>query len=231
MVKLLCIETSGPFCSICLVGDQGEIIAEKIATERNGHSALIHVYINELLAENQVKTDELSAVAYSSGPGSYTGLRIGLSTAKGLALAIDKSLIEVSTTQSIAYAMTKKMRKAAGIYISMIDAGRMEVYFQSFDNELNSVGELDSADLDPSFFKKWEADKPIFIGGNGATKAQPIIGKLEQNVSLVTGCEVRASHMASIALNLYRTGTYANLAYVVPSYLKVYKPKKTKERF
>ncbi len=230
MTVLLCIETSGPYCSVCLANENGDVLAEKTASEVNKHSSLLHLFIKSVVNETGLKQSDLSAIAYSSGPGSYTGLRIGLSTAKGLAVALEIPLIEVSTLESIASSMIETMKAAPGIYIPMIDAGRMEVYQQCFTNEMSAICQIEATDLTPNFFLNWDRDKVIYLGGNGAQKTFSMSQNLDRKVSLVADSTVRADKLVGLALMKLKCNTFENVAYVVPNYLKEYKPKKRKER-
>lgn len=193
------------------------------------HSSHLHVYISRIFNRPNFNKKSLRAIAYSSGPGSYTGLRIGLSTAKGLAIALGIPLIEVSTLKSMAWAMLQKAKSLDGLYVPAIDAGRMEVYYAVYNSELQEISGPATAEIDSSFFTKLSSKGSAFIAGDGAQKSIPIIGDKHMSVELLTGVSRHAKLLTNLAWSLNEGNVYANLAYSVPDYLKHYEPKKKRE--
>jgi tRNA threonylcarbamoyladenosine biosynthesis protein TsaB len=144
MALILSIETATPVCSICL-SDGDKILGIRETSDHNSHSRVVAVFIEELLRETGISKHSLDAVAVSKGPGSYTGLRIGVSTAKGLCYALDKPLISIGTPEAMAHGMKLHPRvEKSGlpvIYVPMIDARRMEVFTALFDENLRLLKE------------------------------------------------------------------------------------------
>ncbi|MBT8319527.1 MAG: tRNA (adenosine(37)-N6)-threonylcarbamoyltransferase complex dimerization subunit type 1 TsaB, partial [Gramella sp.] len=135
MALILCLETATTNCSVGIAKD-GRLIALKEDNSKNySHAEKLHVFINEVLSDAGVIAKDLDAIAVSKGPGSYTGLRIGVSSAKGLCYSLDIPLISVPTLDLLAY----KFKGEEGIFISMLDARRMEVYSAVYDSEINQL--------------------------------------------------------------------------------------------
>ncbi|WP_299287305.1 tRNA (adenosine(37)-N6)-threonylcarbamoyltransferase complex dimerization subunit type 1 TsaB, partial [uncultured Mucilaginibacter sp.] len=138
MSLILQIETSTTSCSVALAKD-GTVLSAKTINQRNIHAEVITVFIGEIFAANGLTFEEMDAVAVSSGPGSYTGLRIGVSTAKGLCFSLDKPLIAIETLQAMASGYLSRIKEVSGEFLwgPMSDARRMEVYTALFDQQLN----------------------------------------------------------------------------------------------
>jgi len=227
---LLCIETSGPICSVCLSEEGGKVIAERSAEAKNLHSSVLHVYILDMFRSAEIQMNLLSAVAYSSGPGSYTGLRIGLSAAKGIAVALDIPLIEVSTLKSLAMAMRNEKRAKNGQIVAMIDAGRLEAYCQTFNSDMSPQNEAEAVILNLGYFNELRKDETVYIGGSGAEKCRTIIEENSLGINILADIRPNAKYLAVLAWPKFRENTYANVAYAVPNYLKSYKPQKKRRK-
>ena len=132
MAVILNIETSSTYCSIC-VAENGVTMAEMTDTSENKHASLLTILVKQTLSQAHLILNDLSAIAISSGPGSYTGLRIGSSVAKGLCYGLDIPLIAVPTLQGLAYTMAEKIPDQEGLYLPMIDARRNDVYLGVYD--------------------------------------------------------------------------------------------------
>ena len=136
--KILCIETATTLCSVSVCDENGIICLQEL---NNGftHAENLHVFISELLRENKIELSELVAIAVGEGPGSYTGLRIGVSAAKGLAYVLGIQLIAISTLEIMTSLVAEKTSNSPGIYCAMLDARRMEVYLACYDENLNEI--------------------------------------------------------------------------------------------
>lgn len=229
MAVILNIETSTSVCSVALTAE-GMILTHYEDFEGRNHAALLSGYIKSCLDFLSDKELKLDAVAVSIGPGSYTGLRIGLSEAKGLAYALDIPLIGVSTLKLMA---TRVMFSTLDIdpdtiFVPMIDARRMEVYTAAYDFALNELLSSQPLILDQNSYADLIATgRPILLFGNGSAKAASVIDA--PNVRIVEDVDPLAVDMIALAERSYATRDFLDLAYSVPVYLKdfmVTKPKK-----
>src|SRR5690606_12369729 len=169
-MHILNIETSTKNCSVSIALNGKTIALKEVAEESFSHSEKLHLFIDNLLHENQVAYKDLCAVALSSGPGSYTGLRIGTSTAKGLCFALDIPLISVDTLLVLAKQVNQK-----ALIIPMIDARRMEVYTAIFDANHQRTTPTQALVIDENSFAEI-SDEAIFIG-DGAVKCKEILNR------------------------------------------------------
>ena len=229
MAVILNIETSTSVCSVALTAE-GMILTHHEDFEGRNHAALLSDYIKsclDFLADKELKLD---AVAVSIGPGSYTGLRIGLSEAKGLAYGLDIPLIGISTLKLMA---TRVMFSTLDIdpetiFVPMIDARRMEVYTAAYDFALNELMAPQPLILDgDSYADIISTGRPVLLFGNGSAKASTVIDA--PNVKIVDGVDPLAVDMIALAERAWANKDFLDLAYSVPVYLKdfmVTKPKK-----
>ena len=229
MAVILNIETSTTVCSVALTAE-GMILTHYEDFEGRNHAALLSGYVKsclDFLAEKELKLD---AVAVSIGPGSYTGLRIGLSEAKGLAYALDIPLIAVSTLELMA---TRVMFSTLDIdpetiFVPMIDARRMEVYTAAYDFALAELMSPQPLILDENSYADLIATgRPLLLFGNGSAKAAEVVGA--SNVTIVDGVDPLAVDMVALAERSFSERNFVDLAYSVPVYLKDFiatKPKK-----
>lgn len=214
MALILNIETSTKNCSVSL-SDEGNIIALKELNDGNySHAEKLHVFIDAVLKEAHKTVNDLNAIAVSNGPGSYTGLRIGVSSAKGLCFALDIPLISVSTLQSLAL----QVEVENGFVIPMLDARRMEVYSAVFDAENNQVREIKAEILTEDSFDDYLKEKPTYFIGDGVTKTSEIIA--HQNAVFIEGKLPSAKEMSKYAYIKYRNNDFEDVAYFEPFYLK-----------
>jgi tRNA threonylcarbamoyladenosine biosynthesis protein TsaB len=209
---ILCIETATEVCSVA-ISDSGKCIAEKTLVEQKAHGTQLTVMINAILAENHFTIKDLSAVAYSSGPGSYTGLRIGLSVTKGICYGAEIPLIEVSTLLSIASDVNENI-----IRFPMIDARRMEVYAAIVDPNGKFIEPPFACLVEEYDWTNLLKDQKICFVGNGVEKSKPILSQFP-NAFFHPG-SMSAATLCSIANQKFTNGELANLAYHVPFYLK-----------
>jgi len=224
MALILCLETTTTNCSVALAKD-GELISFKEDMGLNySHAERLHAYIEEVLLKAGVERTQLEAVAVSKGPGSYTGLRIGVSSAKGLCFALNIPLISTNTLKALAL---QAQGEAIQNIIPVLDARRMEVYSAIYSSELDELRETQAQIVDEDSFPSALAEgKTVFIG-NGAEKLQPII--THKNAVFQTEALPSAREMAVLADAKYKIGDTEDVAYFEPFYLKdflVNKPKK-----
>ena len=218
LALILNIETSTNICSVAL-SKNGELISFMESSEDKSHASSITVFVEEVFKNVSFKLQEIDAVAVSKGPGSYTGLRIGVSTAKGIAYALDKKLISVSTLQALALGQSASFGKNENtLFCPMIDARRMEVYTAFYDKE-NVLKKEISAEIikEESFLEYFENNKLIFFG-NGANKCKTILK--HENAVFVDNISTSATKMIKIAEQKFQDGKFENLAYFEPFYLK-----------
>ena len=221
MALILCLETATQVCSVALCRD-GEVIALRESIEHNSHSALITTFVDEVIKEAGYLLQDLDAVAVSKGPGSYTGLRIGVSTAKGLCYSLDKPLLAIETLegaaiyQSIQNPICKDEEKL--ILAPMIDARRMEVYTALFDHKGNRLTNTSAEIITSTYFENYP-DHQIILFGDGAPKFSelfhdnPLITILKDNL-------FSAAYLAPIAEERFKNKQFENLAYFEPFYFK-----------
>ncbi|MDE5774079.1 MAG: tRNA (adenosine(37)-N6)-threonylcarbamoyltransferase complex dimerization subunit type 1 TsaB [Muribaculaceae bacterium] len=221
MARILNIETSSKICSVAVTSDG--MIEYHIESEGEmEHAKLLGVYVDKALEEMTRREVELDAVAISSGPGSYTGLRIGMSLAKGLCFAKDIPLITVPTLEILATKAMFGIRDPQGdeLLIPLIDARRMEVYCAVYDFALNTIQVPEAKILDENSFKNLMDDNKCIFIGDGVTKAKELIK--HKNAIFATNIMPIAIDMTALSERAYRNGNFADIAYVTPNYLKDY---------
>ena len=221
MITILNIETSTTTCSAS-ISINGELIDEKIIlSDKYVHGEQLHVLIKGLLKKNDISFKNLDGVGIASGPGSFTGLRIGVSTAKGIAFAINKPLISVNTVEVMMenYEMTNK--ESNSIYFPMIDARRDEVYTAGYNTKKEIVYPLDAKIIDQSFLDSLSQFEHIHFIGRGAEK---FMGKTLKD-PLINPEELNFSRgMTKKTYTKFKSRDFEDVAYFVPLYLKDFKP-------
>ncbi|OIQ40960.1 MAG: tRNA (adenosine(37)-N6)-threonylcarbamoyltransferase complex dimerization subunit type 1 TsaB [Bacteroidetes bacterium MedPE-SWsnd-G1] len=214
MALILNIETSTKNCSVSL-SENGEVIAIKELNDGNySHAEKLHVFIQEVLDVTNKSFSDLEAVAVSKGPGSYTGLRIGVSAAKGLCFALDIPLISVNTLQSLAM----QVQTENGYIIPMLDARRMEVYSAIFDVNFKAIREVQAQVLDEFSFQSYLIEKPVYFIGDGVAKTKELIKN--SNAHFIQDKLPSSREMASISNAKYLENQFEDVAYFEPYYLK-----------
>ena len=218
MSKILNIETSTTVCSVSL-SENGICKCVRENFNGNNHSELIGVFTQEVLAEAGVEPKDLDAVALSIGPGSYTGLRIGTSFAKGLCYGSDLKLITIPTLKIIAQnAKEKYSIEEDALICPMIDARRMEVYCCFYDTALNEVRETQPEIIDENSFAEILQSKKVYFCGNGAAKCKQHI--TDENAIFLDEVYPLATSMIALAEEAYSKNDFADVAYFEPFYLK-----------
>src|ERR1700754_3350165 len=211
---ILQIETATTVCSVALA-NQGKILAVKQLNERNVHAEVITLFIQDVLNEAGVKYEEVQAIAVSCGPGSYTGLRIGVSTAKGLCYALDKPLIAVETLVAMAQGvmgMDKYTAETDLVLCPMIDARRMEVYTAFFNMQGERLKETAAAIVDENSFSEILDKNEVLFFGDGAEKCFNVL-KGNPNAKYLPGFENSAAHLTQLAQQKFTSSQFEDVAY------------------
>lgn len=222
MSLILCIETGTDICSVGIARD-GELMSLRESDQGRDHAKQVAVFVDELLRETGVKPDELDAVAVGMGPGSYTGLRIGVSFAKGLCYGLNIPLLAVGSLEALTDVAIKDYE--AGIIqvegwdeaflCPMVDARRMEVYTQIFNSRCESQSEVSAEIITEESFSQWRAKGKLVIFGNGAAKCQEMLPD-----AIYIDVAPSARGLTRIAHQLFEAGKTVNIAYFEPFYLK-----------
>jgi tRNA threonylcarbamoyladenosine biosynthesis protein TsaB len=213
---ILNIETSTTLCAVSLAKD-GVVIESKEVNEGYAHAENLHVFIEEVLAKAKQTTKDMHAVAVGSGPGSYTGLRIGVSAAKGLAYALQIPLIAVNTLQTMAAAAILE-NKSDSLFCPLLDARRMEVYTVIFDKDLRVVKET-TAQILPEALSFFETGRPICFFGEGMSKCKEILKQIPSS-SFIENIVPSSAALAQLSYQKYLKGQFEDVAYFEPFYLK-----------
>ena len=214
MSIILNIETATKNCSVS-IADKGKILAIKELNNGNySHAEVLHPFIVDVLREANITSDYIDAVAVSKGPGSYTGLRIGVSAAKGLCFAFDKPLISIDTLTSLSHSITIDN----GFIVPMIDARRMEVYAAVFNEKNELIREIKADIIDESSFSEYLKISKVYFLGDGAQKCKETI--LHENAVFMDDKFPSAKEMAQLSYDKYKISDIENVAYFEPFYLK-----------
>jgi len=217
MPLILNIETATQHCSVALARN-GNIVAIRESDEKNIHAAMVTVFSDEVCSEAGIKMSELDAVAVSMGPGSYTGLRIGVSAAKGFSYALNIPLIAIPTLQSMALTASLLERKDDILYCPMIDARRMEVYTALYDAENKEIKKTEALIIDEKSFDVELKSSSILYFGDGAEKCREVLDL--KGMIFLDGIKPTSSSMAVISNEKFNSGSFEDLAYFEPYYLK-----------
>ncbi len=211
---ILNIETATTNCSVS-VSKEGKTIALK-EDSRNGysHAEKLHVFIDEVLAEANISKTDLNAIAVSKGPGSYTGLRIGVSAAKGLSFALDLPLISIPTLDALA----NQVSCEEGVIIAMLDARRMEVYSAIYNTNHEQIRETQAQILDETSFDNHLNEGKVYFIGDGVEKTKELIN--HPNAIFIENKLPSAKEMSALANNKYKISDTEDVAYFEPYYLK-----------
>ncbi len=218
---ILCLETATPVCSVAL-NDGCCTIALRETEGQNAHSEKITNFIREVMETAKIDYKQLDAVAVSQGPGSYTGLRIGVSTAKGICYAADLPLMAIDTLEAMAYGMKAKLGSQIcenDLLIPMIDARRMEVYAAVFDANLQRINDTAALVIDENTFVDLQKYHRLWLFGDGAPKLKQVFEN-QPNVNIVDGFKPSAAYMLNLADKALREHNFVDVAYFEPFYLK-----------
>lgn len=219
MALILHIDTATATGSVSL-SQNGKALETLQNNEQRDHAATITLFVQQLLRNHGLRHEQLDAVAVSAGPGSYTGLRVGVATAKGLCYTWQKPLLAVSTLQMMAAGM-QQMRPAEEVYyVPMIDARRMEVFTAAYNTRLEAVMEPQAMILQPGLFAGLMTEKNTLFFGDGAPKWQGLLG--EHTNSEFPSYQISAEHMIPLAEKAFADKDFKDVAYFSPYYLKAF---------
>lgn len=214
MSYILNIETATKNCSVAIAKNGKLVACREIAEENFSHAEKLHVFIEELMLEAQIQLQDLKAVAVSKGPGSYTGLRIGVSAAKGLCYALDLPLISVDTLAILAQRITID----SGFIVPMIDARRMEVFTQTFSTDRQAIDKAHALIVEEQSFSSLGSG-PFYLIGDGAMKCATILSG-SQFVYAPEIIYPSAKEMVELSFQKYKKNDIEDVAYFEPFYLK-----------
>lgn len=213
MAIILNIDTAVETASVCL-SDDAEVIRQAINENQKDHAAWLHTAIGNLINDAQLQLNDINAVAISIGPGSYTGLRIGLAAAKGFCYALNIPLIAINTLEMMANAVIKEQ----GEFICpLIDARRMEVFTATYNKSLQEITKPFALIVDKNSFADLLSSGKVIFCGNGSKKLQTILHHDNAFYSNIAATATDLAHLASIC---FRDNKFADLAYTEPYYLK-----------
>jgi tRNA threonylcarbamoyladenosine biosynthesis protein TsaB len=219
---ILCLETATNLCSVALCDSNGVVVLKESAVDRS-HASLLTVFISNILKEAGIKAGNLEAVAVSKGPGSYTGLRIGVSAAKGIAYAASIPLIGTGTTISMFHgfkpiAETKYGVSPSDLFSPALDARRMEVYYSVLDLSGKEVKGISAEIIDNDTFSRFPSSSRIFLFGDGASKCREVLKS--ENIIIDDDFRISASFMQKPAYEALAEKRFEDVAYFEPFYLK-----------
>lgn len=217
MAYLLHIESSSTVCSVA-ISEDNQLIALKELNNGYTHAENMHVFIQDLLSETKLKPAQLSAVSVSEGPGSYTGLRIGFSAAKGLAFSLNIPLITINTLKALTI-QAKDQMMTDTLFVPMIDARRMEVYCAVYDQHLKEIISPNALILNEESIIKFSLQKPICFLGDGMPKAKDLLQSIP-NSYFIENILPSANALISLAYKKFQAKDFADTAYSEPFYLK-----------
>lgn len=216
MAIILSIETSTPVCSVALHSD-GRLLTALEVHQEYSHASKLGILVDEVTKLSDTPLTRVDAVALSSGPGSFTGLRIGTSLSKGLCYALGIPLIAVPTLQAMA-AVVRQFYPGDALFCPMIDARRMEVYCQIYDRDLSEVEPVQAKVIDSGSFKSLLDERPIVFFGSGASKCKSVM--LHENARFLENINPLASHLGDLAYAKFQQEEFEDVTEFVPLYLK-----------
>ena len=218
MSRILCVDTSSFICSVSVFENLSLISSNSTEVEKS-HSKLIIQLIDQSLKDANIKINEVDAFAVSMGPGSYTGLRIGVSTIKGLCYSLEKPLISINTLEILSKSALNHINNYNDFFICpMIDARRMEVFTKMLDNDFNEVEKDKALILDDKSFNDIDGGKLIYFFGDGSNKFQKITNN--KNFHFIDNIISSSKHMGELANIKYENKQFENLTTFEPFYIK-----------
>lgn len=221
MAIILNIETSTSVCSVA-IAKEGKVLAYRVSPGERSHATLLTPYIEEVLESSGISVEDLDGIAVCKGPGSYTGLRIGISTAKGMAYALNKPLIAIGTLICMVNGLKAELPYLLNdkntLLCPMLDARRMEVYLALYDNELKTELEVRAEIINEHSFQNFLRDRKIVFFGDGMEKCRNVIR--HENAVFVENFNPLASYLSEISYSYYLNNKFVDIAYFEPFYLK-----------
>ncbi|MFY0607843.1 MAG: tRNA (adenosine(37)-N6)-threonylcarbamoyltransferase complex dimerization subunit type 1 TsaB [Cyclobacteriaceae bacterium] len=221
MANILSIDTSTKVCSVAL-HNSGALVAGQSYHLQQSHSSLLPGIIKQLLDNCEFEMASLDAVALSAGPGSYTGLRIGTATAKGLCFALNLPLISIDTLDTMIDQVFPLINEESALFCPMIDARRMEVYCKLINQSRQVLRDTSPVVVDEDTFSEFR-NVPLYLFGNGASKLRDLFKKY--NTHHVPNIHPSAANMGTISYEKFQKGLFEDLAYFEPDYLKEFQTK------
>ena len=220
---ILCLETATSTCSVAL-NDGAKTLALRECQGQNAHSEKITIFIKEVMDEVGIGYSRLDAVAVSKGPGSYTGLRIGVSTAKGVCYAAGLPMLAVDTLEAMAYGMKNRLGSELekdDLLVPMIDARRMEVYCAVFDAGLNCVKGTEAVvfGTENGELRTENGERRMWLFGDGAPKLKALFDN-NNHINIINNFSPSSAYMAALADRALKAGDFVDVAYFEPFYLK-----------
>ncbi len=214
MATILCIETATTNCSVAISVDGKLVTLQEDNNNQYSHAEKLHRFIQQALEKANLSLLNLDAIAVSKGPGSYTGLRIGVSAAKGLCFALDTPLISVSTLEALSYQVEKK----DGFIVPMLDARRMEVYSAVYNSDFKEIRKIEAQILDNTSFSEYLEQGKVYFIGDGVAKFKEIC--FHPNAVFIDNQLPSAKQMVALAEAKYKKSDIEDVAYFEPYYLK-----------
>jgi len=211
---ILNIETATKNCSVSIAKNGKVLAIKELNNGQYSHAEVLHPFILEVLKEANIHLQQIDAVAVSKGPGSYTGLRIGVSAAKGLSFSLHKPLLSVDTLTSLAHAV----HIDEGVIIPMIDARRMEVYAAVFDNNYQQIRSIKADIVDETTYLPYLEQGKVYFLGDGSQKCKQLIN--HKNAVFVEDKHPSSKEMAALSYEKYQNNDTEDVAYFEPFYLK-----------
>ena len=216
MSFILNIESSSTNCSVSLTKNGDLISIKENNDEKYSHSTKLHSFINEVISDSKITINELSAIAVSKGPGSYTGLRIGVAAAKGLCFSLDIPLISVSTL----LILSKQIKISSGLILPVLDARRNEVYSAIYDANYKLVKKESPKLIDSKSFENFSNDNQLYFIGSGQQKCRELIQSNNNLIFHNKETLPSSKEMADISYQKFISSDFEDLAYFEPAYLK-----------
>lgn len=216
MAYILNIETAAKNCSVALANEGRVILCKEIADKDYSHAEKLHFFIDEIISETGITYQDLSAVAVSQGPGSYTGLRIGVSAAKGLCYALNIPLIAVDTLESLARQLAISIPENA-LIVPMLDARRMEVYSAVFNSKFEKAREIQAEIITEESFQ--DVNNPIYLVGDCTEKCKPVLTS-DKFIFVENIVYPSAREMCALSFESHKKSDTVDVAYFEPYYLK-----------
>jgi tRNA threonylcarbamoyladenosine biosynthesis protein TsaB len=228
---IICLETATNICSVALC-DGIRVISLLESDELKSHASQLTVYIDKILKEHHLSAGDLNAVAVSKGPGSYTGLRIGVSVAKGIAYGASIPLIGIETTLAMSWGIKasrffNESTDRETLFCPMLDARRMEVYYAIYDSSGKKIKDISAEVINKESFSAFPESQKIIFFGDGALKCKEVINR--NNAIFADDFKMSASHMLNPVNEAYNDNRFEDVAYFEPFYLKDFitsKPRK-----
>jgi len=211
---ILNIETATKNCSVSLAKDGNTLAIKELNNGNYSHAEVLHPFIVAVLKEAKITSQQINAVAVSKGPGSYTGLRIGVSTAKGLCFSLDKPLISIDTLTSLSHSISIEK----GVIVPMLDARRMEVYAAVFNEKHHQIRDIKAEIINTDSFSKELENNQVYFLGDGAQKCKEFIS--HTNAVFIENKFPSAKEMAQLSYDKYIKNDFEDVAYFEPFYLK-----------